>query len=223
LVWIAGHYEELQERLHSRVNELRSRAHAGSPVHARPADNTGRASERLGNLVAVRARRRCDQQRGADTTGAKGRDGAAGTGSQAPYHQASDPACAFWLYCKRHWHSTLTASFPNEVVIKLLSTLPLAGAGGVQTCNPAAPTSAITTPGLLAWGTSLHGVPTATGPTFSMAETPFSPATLNDTEIQRSVKSASSSRSWAAANSASARDAATSAWALLRGKRRTRR
>jgi hypothetical protein len=36
LAWIAGRYEELQERLHLRVNELRSLAHASSiPVHAR--------------------------------------------------------------------------------------------------------------------------------------------------------------------------------------------
>jgi hypothetical protein len=36
VAWIAGRYEELQERLHSRVNELRSLAHASSlPVHAR--------------------------------------------------------------------------------------------------------------------------------------------------------------------------------------------
>ena len=36
LVWIAGRYEELQERLRARVSELRSLVHKGStPVHAR--------------------------------------------------------------------------------------------------------------------------------------------------------------------------------------------
>jgi hypothetical protein len=36
LAWIAGRYEELRARLHSRVNELRSLAYANSiPVHAR--------------------------------------------------------------------------------------------------------------------------------------------------------------------------------------------
>ena len=85
-------------------------------------------------------------------------------------------------------NSTLTPSFPNEVVIKLLSTIPLTGAGGTQTCNPAAPTNASLTSGLLAWGTSVHGVPTATGPTFSVAETPFSPATVTAAELARDVQ-----------------------------------
>ena len=36
VAWIAGRYEELRERLHSRVNKLRSPTHASSiPVHAR--------------------------------------------------------------------------------------------------------------------------------------------------------------------------------------------
>src|SRR5260370_40271852 len=34
-------------------------------------------------------------------------------------------------------NSTLTPSFPNEVVIKLISTVPSVGTGGAQTCNPA--------------------------------------------------------------------------------------
>jgi CSLREA domain-containing protein len=85
-------------------------------------------------------------------------------------------------------NSTLTPSFPNEVVIKLLSTTPLTGTGGVQTCNPASPTSASLTSGLLAWGTTVHGVPTATGPTFSIAETPFIQATLTAAELARDVQ-----------------------------------
>jgi hypothetical protein len=77
-------------------------------------------------------------------------------------------------------NSTLTPSFPNEVVIKLISSAPIV-TGGAETCNPAtvgAPNSALSD-GLLAWGTSTHGVPTATGPTFSIAETPFSQGTLS--------------------------------------------
>src|SRR4029077_19705498 len=55
-------------------------------------------------------------------------------------------------------NSTLTPSFPNEVVIKLISTVPNAGAGGTQTCNPATidqtgvlapPAQGALTPGLL--------------------------------------------------------------------------
>jgi hypothetical protein len=85
-------------------------------------------------------------------------------------------------------NSTLTASFPNEVVIKLLSTIPLTGAGGAQTCNPASPTIASLASGLLAWGTTVHGFPTATGPTFSIAETPFSQAALSGAELARDVQ-----------------------------------
>jgi len=87
-------------------------------------------------------------------------------------------------------NSTLTPSVPNEVVIKLISTAPIVGTGGAQTCNPAtvgAPNSALSD-GLLAWGTTTHGIPTATGPTFSVTETPFSNATLSDVELQRDVQ-----------------------------------
>jgi hypothetical protein len=85
-------------------------------------------------------------------------------------------------------NSTLTPSFPNEVVVKLISTIPLTGAGGAQTCNPASLTNASVTSGLLAWGTTVHGSPTATGPTFQMAETPFLAATLSAAELQRDVQ-----------------------------------
>src|SRR4029077_19288488 len=88
-------------------------------------------------------------------------------------------------------NSTLTPSFPNEVVIKLIGSTPIAGAGGVQSCNPATLLNAGiagTQPGGLAWGTSAHGFPTATGPTFVMAETPFLPATLTTAELTRDVQ-----------------------------------
>ena len=88
-------------------------------------------------------------------------------------------------------NSTLTPSFPNEVVIKLISTVP--GGTNHDKCNPAT-VSQTTIPdhassgtvanGLLAWGTSVHAV----GASFQMAETPFLPATLSDAELQRDVQ-----------------------------------
>jgi uncharacterized repeat protein (TIGR01451 family) len=88
-------------------------------------------------------------------------------------------------------NSTLTPSFPNEVVIKLIGSTPIVGTGGAQTCNPATLLNAGiagTQAGVLAWGTSSHGTPTATGPTFQMTETPFVTATLTAAELQRDVQ-----------------------------------
>jgi hypothetical protein len=85
-------------------------------------------------------------------------------------------------------NSTLTSSFPNEVVLKLISTAPNVGANNAQSCNPATVTAGGLATGLAAWGTSLHGVPTATGPTFQLAETPFLPASLSNAELQRDVQ-----------------------------------
>jgi hypothetical protein len=96
-------------------------------------------------------------------------------------------------------NSTLTPSFPPEVVIKLISTIPFTTMGGAQTCNPAMVSTATVTanangttpgslaPGLLAWGTSTHGFPAANGPGFQLAETPFLPATLSTAELVRDV------------------------------------
>jgi YVTN family beta-propeller protein len=89
-------------------------------------------------------------------------------------------------------NSTLTPAFPNEIVIKLISSVPNAGAG-TQPCNPA---TVDTTggfgagrlaPGAQAWGTTAHGFPTAAGPNFQLTETPFHPGTLTLPELQRSV------------------------------------
>jgi hypothetical protein len=95
-------------------------------------------------------------------------------------------------------NSTLTPSFPNEVVIKLISTPPVVGKGGAESCNPAqiqvtssmsdSDARYLTAKGLLAWGTSAHGFPTATGPTFQLTETPFLPATLSAAELLRDVQ-----------------------------------
>ena len=102
-------------------------------------------------------------------------------------------------------NSTLTPSFPNEVVIKLISTNPTVnGTTGALSCNPATvpftglgsggtiiaddgQTQGAVARGLLAWGTTSHGIPTATGPSFALTETPFLPATLTVAELQRDV------------------------------------
>jgi len=85
-------------------------------------------------------------------------------------------------------NSTLTPSFPNEVVIKLISSVPNVGTNNTQSCNPASITAAGIVTGVAAWGTSVHGVPTSTGPTFQMAETPFASATLSPAELARDVQ-----------------------------------
>jgi hypothetical protein len=100
-------------------------------------------------------------------------------------------------------NSTLTPSFPNEVVIKLISTVPnqkTVDTVTTQSCNPATidTTNTVANPGttgggllsagLLAWGTTTHGFPTATGPTFQVTETAFSMGTLTSAELNRDVQ-----------------------------------
>jgi hypothetical protein len=82
-------------------------------------------------------------------------------------------------------NSTLTPSFPNEVVIKLISTRPNV-VNGTQTCNPAT-LSQPCTDGMIGWGTSFDDPP-APGPRFQMVEGPFLPATMSDAEEQRDVQ-----------------------------------
>jgi len=88
-------------------------------------------------------------------------------------------------------NSILTASMPNELVVKLHSTVPASStdpATGLttQTCNPGIP--AVGASGALAFGTTLHGFPAATGPTFQVTETPFLQGTLSPTELERDVQ-----------------------------------
>ena len=73
-------------------------------------------------------------------------------------------------------------------MLKLISSAPNIGPNNTQTCNPATVTAPGTVGGLAAWGTSLHGVPAATGRTYQLAETPFSPATLSLAELTRDVQ-----------------------------------
>jgi hypothetical protein len=89
-------------------------------------------------------------------------------------------------------NSTLLNSLPNEVVLKLISTVPNVSSGGAESCNPATVSQANslgTTPGalangLLAWGTTVHGF----APSLQLAETPFLPATLSTAELARDVQ-----------------------------------
>jgi hypothetical protein len=75
--------------------------------------------------------------------------------------------------------NSLTADVPGSVVIKLLATAAPAG-----NCNPANPGPPVQ--GLAAWGTTLHWsnlTPTATGSVPYWTETPFTNATLSNTEL----------------------------------------
>jgi hypothetical protein len=90
--------------------------------------------------------------------------------------------------------NVLTTGVPASIVIKLLATTPLGlsptGTGG--TCNPASPTftpagpgiSGSFVPGLLAWGTTLHALPT-TPVTYGMTEERFAPADLSPAELTK--------------------------------------
>jgi hypothetical protein len=77
--------------------------------------------------------------------------------------------------------NTLTPGKPTGIVIKLLATTPDPTAG---TCDPATPTAANLAPGMRAWGTSLHALPT-TPVTYGSTETPFSQAELSVSELQK--------------------------------------
>ncbi len=71
--------------------------------------------------------------------------------------------------------NTLTPAVPASIVVKLLATTS-------STCNAASPGQNAVS-GLVAWGTSAHAGP-APG-TYSIAETPFVPARLSPSELQR--------------------------------------
>ena len=93
-------------------------------------------------------------------------------------------------------------SQPSAVVVKLLATTPLGlsptGTGGV--CNPTSPVATPAgpgvagslVPGMRAWGTTLHAVPTQqffTGlflaTTYTATETTFQPSTLSPAELTK--------------------------------------
>jgi uncharacterized repeat protein (TIGR01451 family) len=90
--------------------------------------------------------------------------------------------------------NTLTPGVPTSIVIKLVGTTPLGlsptGTGG--TCNPSSPIvspagpglGGTLVPGLLAWGTTLHSLPT-TPVTYSVTETEFEYASVSDAELTK--------------------------------------
>jgi hypothetical protein len=73
--------------------------------------------------------------------------------------------------------NTLSPSTPTAVVIKLVATD--AGHGTMSVCNPGRAGSPA--PGLRAWGTTLHALPT-TPATFGLTESAFLPGGLNAQE-----------------------------------------
>ncbi len=74
--------------------------------------------------------------------------------------------------------NTLTPGVPTSIVIKLIATLPVAGACNAG--NGGAPFTAVQlAPGLRAWGTSLHA---NTNGGYSVTESAFQLATLSATE-----------------------------------------
>jgi hypothetical protein len=82
--------------------------------------------------------------------------------------------------------NTLTPGVPTSIVIKLVASRPLGlaanGTGG--TCNASAPTPLTVVPGMGAWGTTLHALPT-TPVTYGLTETPFSAAPLSVAELRK--------------------------------------
>ncbi len=82
--------------------------------------------------------------------------------------------------------NTLTPGVPTSIVIKLVASRPLgltpAGTGG--TCNPSSPTPLTVTPGMRAWGTTLHSLPT-TPVTYGSTETEFATAPLGVAELTK--------------------------------------
>jgi hypothetical protein len=72
--------------------------------------------------------------------------------------------------------NTLTPAVPTSIVVKLVAT-------NQATCNAATVTAAALTPGLKAWGTTLHATPTAG--TYAVTETAFHEAGLSAGELAR--------------------------------------
>jgi hypothetical protein len=71
--------------------------------------------------------------------------------------------------------NTLTPAVPNSIVVKILATT-----GGA--CNASVPGTP--SPGLAAWGTTLH-VNAAVAGGVALTETPFTPATLSAAELAK--------------------------------------
>jgi hypothetical protein len=76
--------------------------------------------------------------------------------------------------------NTLTPATPSALTVVVVPTAPLAG-----TCSNSATTASTATiaPGLVAWGTNVHGAPAPA--TFAVTETVFAETAVSDPEITR--------------------------------------
>ena len=70
----------------------------------------------------------------------------------------------------------LTPAIPTSVIIKLLASTGACNASSVSAANLA--------PGLRAWGTTVHALPTSPV-TYGVTETPLSPAVLSVSELEK--------------------------------------
>jgi hypothetical protein len=73
--------------------------------------------------------------------------------------------------------NTLTPAVPTSIVVKLVATF-----GGSCNAASAGTGASALTPGMAAWGTTLHRLPNET---VALTETAFTPATLSSAELTR--------------------------------------
>ncbi|MGP8243607.1 MAG: lactonase family protein [Bryobacteraceae bacterium] len=79
--------------------------------------------------------------------------------------------------------NTATPAKPASITIKLIASLPVGGATATSCAFQAASlTAAQLTPGMVAWGTTLHPAPRSST-TYVTTETPFSPATVSAADL----------------------------------------
>jgi len=74
--------------------------------------------------------------------------------------------------------STLTPGVESSVTVELLASLPVS-----ESCNNSASAPGPLASGMEAWATTVHAAPSAG--TFQATETPFTRATLSDTEFKK--------------------------------------
>ena len=72
-------------------------------------------------------------------------------------------------------NNTFTPAIPTSIIIKLLAS--------TGACNPSSVSAANLAPGMRAWGTTVHALPTSPV-TYGVTETEFSPAVLSASELE---------------------------------------
>ena len=77
--------------------------------------------------------------------------------------------------------NNLTPEIPNSIVVKLLATSDPNNDNG-RSCNASSPTANDLASGMVAWGTSLHALPT-TPVTYGITETQFAQPQLSASEL----------------------------------------